>query len=138
MTKSPILPTAARYLLPLFLIFSAFLLVRGHHSPGGAFAGGLVAAAAMALYAIALDVPAARRIFRISPFRIMTVGLVLAYLGAAIALLVGDELFTAYWVTFPVSGLGQLTVGTPLLFEVGIYLIVLGAALGIILLLAEE
>lgn len=138
MSKSPILPTAARYLLPLFLVFSAFLLVRGHQSPGGAFAGGLVAAAAMALYAIALDVPSARRIFRISPFRIMTSGLVLAYLGAVIGLLRGDELFTAYWATIPVSGLGSLTIGTSHLFEAGVYLVVLGATLGMILLLAEE
>ena len=59
--KPLILPTAARFLLPLLLLFSAFLLLRGHNAPGGGFAAGLVAAAAFALYAIATDVRAARR-----------------------------------------------------------------------------
>jgi multicomponent Na+:H+ antiporter subunit B len=136
--KSPILPTAARYLLPLFLVFSIFLLARGHQSPGGAFVGGLVAAAAMGLYAIALDVPSARRIFRVSPFRIMSVGMVLTYIAAVIGLFLGDAFFTAYWGDIRVPVFGTIDVGTPLLFEAGIYLIVLGAALGIILMLAEQ
>ena len=52
--QSMILSTATRYLLPLLLMFSIFLLLRGHNEPGGGFAGGLVAAAALALYALAL------------------------------------------------------------------------------------
>ncbi len=58
---SLILSTATRYMLPLLLLFSIFLLLRGHNEPGGGFVGGLVAAAAFALYAIAFDVATARR-----------------------------------------------------------------------------
>ena len=43
---SLILRTTTRFVLPLLLLFSVFLLVRGHHEPGGGFSGGLVAAAA--------------------------------------------------------------------------------------------
>ena len=46
---SVILSTAIRLLLPLMLLFSLFLLLRGHNEPGGGFVGGLVVAAAFAL-----------------------------------------------------------------------------------------
>ena len=49
--NSPIFRTAARLLMPLLLLFSVFLLFRGHNQPGGGFVGGLIAAAAFALYA---------------------------------------------------------------------------------------
>ena len=59
--KSIILSATARFLLPILFMFSLFLLVRGHNLPGGGFVGGLVAAAAFVLYAIAHDVEQARR-----------------------------------------------------------------------------
>jgi multicomponent Na+:H+ antiporter subunit B len=73
-----ILPTAARLLLPLLLLFSVFLLLRGHNLPGGGFAAELVAAAAFTLYAIATDVPAARRALGVAPRRLLGVGLLVA------------------------------------------------------------
>lgn len=53
---SIILRTAARYLMPLFLLFSVIILLRGHNAPGGGFIGGLLAAGAFVFYAIAYDV----------------------------------------------------------------------------------
>ena len=55
---SLILRTATRFMLPLLLLFSVFLLTRGHNQPGGGFSGGLVAAAAYTLYALAFGVAA--------------------------------------------------------------------------------
>jgi multicomponent Na+:H+ antiporter subunit B len=66
---SLILSTAARYLLPLLLLFSLFILVRGHNEPGGGFIGGLIGAAAFALNAIAFDARSTRRTLRIDPRR---------------------------------------------------------------------
>ena len=59
---SLILQTAARYLLPIMLLFSIFLVLRGHQEPGGGFVGGLVASASLVLYAIAYDAEAARHL----------------------------------------------------------------------------
>ena len=72
---SLILSTAARYLLPLLLLFSFFILIRGHNEPGGGFIGGLVAAAAFALNAIAFDVGSTRRTLRIDPRTLIPAGL---------------------------------------------------------------
>ena len=71
---SPIFRTAARLLMPLLLLFAVFLLLRGHNEPGGGFVGGLVAAAAFALYAIAYGVDRARRALLVKPLTLLGVG----------------------------------------------------------------
>ena len=59
--NSLILRASSRFILPAALIFSVYVLLRGHNNPGGGFAGGLVAAAAFALNALAYDAPSAQR-----------------------------------------------------------------------------
>ena len=75
---SPIFRTAARLLMPLLLVFSVFLLLRGHNQPGGGFVGGLVAAAAFALYAIAFGVHRARQALLVRPLTLLGAGLLIA------------------------------------------------------------
>ena len=58
---SIILRTAARYLMPIFLLFSVIILLRGHNAPGGGFVGGLLAAGAFVFYALVYGVVAASR-----------------------------------------------------------------------------
>jgi multicomponent Na+:H+ antiporter subunit B len=134
--KSLILSTATRYLLPLLLLFSIFLLLRGHNEPGGGFVGGLVAAAAFALYAIAYDVPQARRALGIDPRTLMAVGLLAAAGSGGLSLVAGKPFMTGLWSAQEVPVLGK--VGTPLLFDSGVYLVVIGVVLMIIFTLAEE
>ena len=59
-----ILNTAARLLMPLQLLFSIFLLLRGHDEPGGGFIAGLVAAGAFTLYLFAFGVSATKEVLR--------------------------------------------------------------------------
>jgi multicomponent Na+:H+ antiporter subunit B len=135
-TQSLILSTATRYLLPLLLLFSLFLLMRGHYEPGGGFVGGLVAAAAFSLYAIAFDVQRTRQLLRIDPRGLIGLGLLLAVLSGLFGWSQGKPFMTAIWgsQTWPVLG----KVGTPLLFDIGVYLVVLGVILKIVFSLAEE
>ncbi len=135
-TQSLILSTATRYLLPLLLLFSFFLLLRGHNEPGGGFVGGLVAAAAFALYALAMDVKAAREILKVDPRVLIAVGVLTAASSGVLSLLTGKPFLTALWLKQPLPVLGK--VGTPLLFDVGVYLLVLGVTLMIIFALVEE
>jgi multisubunit Na+/H+ antiporter MnhB subunit len=135
---SLILQASTRVLLPVLLLFSVFLLLRGHNDPGGGFTGGLVAAAAFALYAIAYDAESARRALRVEPQLLIGAGLLLAVGSGLVGLLAGDPFLTAKWAAVDLPGFGHIELSTVLLFDVGIYLVVLGVTLVIILSLAEE
>lgn len=134
---SLILQSAAQLLLPLLLLLSVFLLVRGHHEPGGGFIGGLVAAAAIALHLFATDMRSARGVLRIDPRTLMGVGLLLALLAGLIGPMTGGDFFASRWIDVYLPILGEVHLGTPLLFDLGVYFVVIGSVLTFVLTLAE-
>src|SRR5690606_17134976 len=95
--KSLILDTAARFMLPLLILFSLFLLFRGHDAPGGGFSGGLVAASAWALYAIAFGVERADGLLLVRPLYLIAAGLGLAVISGVVGLVKGSALLTGIW-----------------------------------------
>lgn len=134
---SLILRTAGHFLLPLLLLFSLFLLFRGHNEPGGGFIAGLVAGAAFVLYLFSMDIAAARRVLWIDPRSLMGGGMTLAVLSGVPGIFRGQAFFTAQWWELAVPGLGKTKLSTVLLFDIGVYLVVIGAVLTIMLTLAE-
>ena len=133
---SSILQTAARLLMPLLLLFAVFLLLRGHNQPGGGFVGGLVVAASFVLYSIAFGVDAARRALLVRPSTLLGIGPLVALVSGLPAVVVGQPFMTAFWTTIP-AGSTTLDVGTPLVFDVGVFLAVIGVVLTIVFTLAE-
>lgn len=136
--RGVILDTATAYLLPLLLLFSVFLLLRGHNEPGGGFAGGLVAAAGFALLATGAGVDAARRALRVDPRTLVAAGLAVALASGLPGLADGRPFLAAVWWTLDLPAGGSLYLGTPLLFDVGVYLAVAGTVLAIVFALEEE
>jgi multicomponent Na+:H+ antiporter subunit B len=136
--NSLILRTATRLLLPLLLLLSLFLLYRGHNEPGGGFVGGLLAAAALALYAVAVDVQAARRMVRVAPQSLIGAGLLVAAASGAAPLLMREPFLKGLWTDFRAAGLAGAHFGSPMLFDVGVYLVVVGVTLTVIFALLEE
>lgn len=134
---SLILRTTGHLLLPLLLVFSIFLLLRGHNEPGGGFIGGLVAAAAIILYLFSMDISAARRVLRVDPRDLIGAGMIAAVLSAVPGALLGDPFFTAQWWELYVPGFGAIKLSTVLVFDIGVYLVVIGSVLMIVLALAE-
>lgn len=134
--QSLILSTAIRLLLPLLLLFSLFLLLRGHNEPGGGFVGGLVAAAAFALYSLAHGAEAGRKMLRIEPRLLVAIGLMTALVSGTLPFIFGLPFLTALWSTLPAPVIGH--AGSPLLFDAGVYLVVTGMSLLIIFSLMEE
>jgi multicomponent Na+:H+ antiporter subunit B len=133
-----ILRTSARLVITLMLLFAVFLLLRGHNEPGGGFVGGLVAAAAFALYIIAEGPAAARRALNLDPRTMIASGLLVALGSGLLALLSGQPFLTGQWGSLQISDLSLIALGTPLLFDTGVFLVVLGVVETIILALAEE
>jgi multicomponent Na+:H+ antiporter subunit B len=136
--NSLILRTATRYLIDLLLLFSIFLLLRGHNEPGGGFVGGLAAAAAFVLYTLAFDVASARQLLRIDPHILIGVGLIIAVASGLVGLLLENAFLTGEWVKWNVLNAFELELGTPLFFDIGVYLVVLGVTLLIVFSLFEE
>lgn len=137
MMNSLILRTATKLLFGLLLIFSVFLFFRGHNEPGGGFIGGLVGATAFALFAIAYGPQKAREILKLDPQVLIGAGLLFAAVSGIISMLLGTPFLTGAWI-FPIVGGTELHLGSPLIFDIGVYLVVVGFTLGVIFSLEEE
>jgi len=122
--------------MPLLLLFAVFLLLRGHNQPGGGFVGGLVVASSFVLYSIAFGVDAARRALLVTPSTLLGVGLLVALTSGLPAVAVGQPFMTAQWAEVMVSS-NVVAIGTPLVFDVGVFLAVIGVVLTIVFTLAE-
>lgn len=140
MTALPslILRTAVRWISPLLLLFSLFLLLRGHYEPGGGFSGGLIAATGFALLTFGYSLNTARRLLRVPPIVLVAVGIGLSLASGLLALITGQPFLTGLWVKVSLAGTVTLELGTPLLFDVGVYLTVIGATLTMLFEFAEE
>ncbi len=134
--NSVIFSTTNRLIAGLLLLFSVFLLLRGHNLSGGGFAGGLVAASAFALQSLAFGVGAARRMLIFDPRSIIAAGLVVAFVSGLAGNLAGKPFLTGLWDKTPLPLIGKL--GTPLLFDFGVYIVVTGIVCMIVFSLGEE
>lgn len=133
---SIILNATHRLLAGLLLIFSIFLLLRGHNLPGGGFAGGLVASCAFVLQALASGVKSARKLLILDPVTIIATGLFVALCSGLSGAIGGFPFLTGLWDKTPVPLIGKL--GTPLLFDIGVYLVVGGICCLIVFSLAGD
>jgi multicomponent Na+:H+ antiporter subunit B len=133
---STILRTATRVLMPLLLLFAVFLFLRGHNHPGGGFVGGLVVASSFVLYSIAFGVDAARRALLVTPSTLLGIGLLVALTSGLPSVVLGQPFMTAQWAELAL-GPNAMAVGTPLVFDVGVFLAVIGVVLTIVFTLAE-
>lgn len=127
-----ILKAATRLIGVIVLLFAVYLLWRGHHAPGGGFIAALVAATGFAMVALSDGPGTVRRGLFVAPQHLMGVGMGLAMVAGAVAMIQHQPFLTGIWWP-PQSAL----VGTPLLFDVGVFLVVLGAILTVLLALEE-
>lgn len=135
--KTIILRTASIYLLPLLLLFSIFILLRGHYLPGGGFVGGLIASIAFVLHAFANGLENTKNLLKIHPGYLMPVGLFIAVLAGLSPIFIENLPFmTALWFKEPLAVIGM--VGSALFFDIGVYFVVIGVSLTIIFTITES
>jgi multicomponent Na+:H+ antiporter subunit B len=124
--RTLIFRTIAPAITSLMLLFSVFVLLRGHNDPGGGFIGGLIAVAAIAIYGIAFGVPVARRALHFHPLAIAGAGLFLAASSGLLSLAYAAPFLTGIWTTIHVLG-ATIDLSTVMAFDIGVYLVVVGA-----------
>lgn len=136
--KSIILHAAARLLVALLLLFSIFMLLRGHNLPGGGFIGGLIGAVGFVVYALACGTADARAALRVPPEDLAMAGLGAALAGGLMAAIFGEAFFTGQWLFIGATEDSKgLPLSSVLLFDIGVYLVVMGSILTLVFALEE-
>jgi multicomponent K+:H+ antiporter subunit A len=127
-----------RALLPLAAIVSVYLVLRGHHAPGGGFVGGLImATAVIAQYMVGGTIWVESRL-RVHPLMWIGLGLLAAAGAGLCAWWLALPFLTAIAGHFSVPLLGEIHLSSVLLFDLGVYLLVIGATLLILVALAHQ
>ncbi len=135
---SPILEAGIVTVSGPLLAFSLYLLLAGHNQPGGGFAGGLVAGTTVLLAWSAGGPQVVRRVLPVRSTVLMGAGLILAVLVGFAAALPGLSFLESGYLELSVPLVGQVKLVSALLFDIGVYLVIVGISLGLIRSLGEE
>lgn len=127
-----VLTSISMTLLPLALLVSAFIFLRGHNQPGGGFIAGLITAVALILLYMARGVAWAQERLDF-PFQpVAVIGVAIATLTGLGSWLFGHPFLTSAFGYFSLPLIGTFELATALLFDLGVYLAVVGATLMIL------
>ncbi|GBG10932.1 MULTISPECIES: Na(+)/H(+) antiporter subunit B [Paenibacillus] len=133
-----ILQTAAKILVFIIMIYSIYILFAGHNNPGGGFIGGLITASAIMLLYLAFDVETVGEIIPLDFKIIGAVGVMLALLTGFGAVLFGVPFLTQVYQYVNLPLLGKTGLGTAFVFDLGVYLAVVGTTVTIIRSISED
>lgn len=137
--KSILLRAAVSLIVPGQLFISILLLFRGHNEPGGGFIGGLVAACAVVIYGLAFGMEKARQKMPLSPHALIGWGLLLGLGGGLGSFFMGLPYMTSLWgISIPTFIIGKLKLGTPVIFDTGVYLLVVGIVVTMVFALSGQ
>lgn len=130
--RTVIFRTLAPLIVAIMLVFSVYVCLRGHNEPGGGFIGGLIAAASIGVFGMASGVRMVRAALRVDPMAIAGVGVLVAAASGLLSLFTRSPFMTSIWAYVP---LGETVVplSTPLVFDIGVYLVVFGTLSAIVL-----
>lgn len=129
MRRSLIVDTSVHFIFYSVLVLSLYLLFAGHNHPGGGFVGGLVAGAAVGLRYVAGGIDAVREASPVRPWTILGVGLLTSSVTALVPLVAGDAVLESAKVDWEVPVLGTVHATSATVFDVGVYLVVVGLML---------
>lgn len=127
-----------RLLLPLAILVSLFFLLRGHNAPGGGFVGGLVLATALLLQYIVGGTVWVEAHLRLRPLTWLSTGLLAAAAAGAGAWLAGAPFLTSQAWHGSLPLLGELHLSSVLLFDLGVYMVVVGATVLMLIAIAHQ
>ena len=136
--NSVILQIASGYVRTLLVIFSVIMLIRGHNLPGGGFIGGLLAGLSLAYKGFAFTPSLVEKQMKIRPEYLMVSGLLLVFASLLPGLFLEGTLMQGIWFTIPFPFTEGYKFGTPFLFDIGVYFVVIGVTVLFLLSLTEK
>lgn len=127
--NSVILQIAAKYIKWLLIIFATVALLRGHNHPGGGFIAGLLISLATVYHSFAFNFKSQRTKRATAPERYIVMGLSIIILSVLPSVLTKAPFMSGIWFSLNVPFLGELKIGTPFLFDIGVFFAVIGVVL---------
>jgi len=130
--RSLVLEVATRVIFPLIMVLSVYFFFTGHNTPGGGFAGGLTAGLALVLRYLAGGQYELGETLPIDVGKVLGVGLGLSAGTAVVSLFLGAPVLSSALIEFDLPVLGHVKFVTALVFDLGVYLIVVGLVLDVL------
>ncbi|GAB0171235.1 MULTISPECIES: Na(+)/H(+) antiporter subunit B [Lysinibacillus] len=137
-TNDVIIQFTTKIVFFIIFFFSIHIFLAGHYTPGGGFVGGLLTSSAIVLLVLAFDLNTVRKVLPINYTYLTAIGLLLALATAAFPMFVGKPFFTHFFDYFDLPLLGKQSLHTAMLFDSGVYLVVVGVTMTIIQTIGED
>lgn len=137
-TNNLILQFTSKFVFFMIFFFAVHIFFAGHYTPGGGFVGGLLMASAIVLLVIAYDLKTVQMILPLNYMYMTAVGLILAVGTAAFPMFLGKPFFTHYYDYFHLPLIGKTSLHTAALFDLGVFLVVVGVTMTIIQTIGED
>jgi len=136
--QDPILRTVVTGAFLLVNVFALYLLLRGHQAPGGGFIAGLASCISLVLLLLAFGLERTHRALRVEPVNLAVAGLALAAVSAAAPMVAGRPFLEQLNIHVTLPLLGRIPLGTPMVFDAGVFLLVVGIGVKLIFTLAQS
>ena len=133
-----ILQFTAKIVFFIIIFFAVHIFFAGHYTPGGGFVGGLLAASAIVLLLIAFDLKTVKQLLPIKFTYVIAIGLMIALLTAAFPMTQNKPFFTHFFDYFNLPLIGKTSLHTAALFDLGVFLVVVGVTMTIIQTIGED
>jgi multicomponent Na+:H+ antiporter subunit B len=137
-TNDLILQTATKITVFIILAYSLNLFFAGHNTPGGGFIGGLITAAAIVLLLLAFDMKTVNKVLPFDFKKVAALGLLIAVLTGMGSFLFDVPFLTHTFGYFDLPIFGKTELATAVLFDTGVYLVVVGVTMTIIQTIGED
>jgi multicomponent Na+:H+ antiporter subunit B len=137
-TNDVILQTMTKILVFIIFAYSINLFLAGHYTPGGGFIGGLMAAGAIVLLLLAFDMTTVRKILPINFISMTALGLLIAVSTGIGGIFFDVPFLTHTFGYFDLPIIGKTGLATAVLFDIGVFLVVVGVAMVIIQTIGED
>ena len=127
-----------RLIAIVVVTFSIYLFFSGHNEPGGGFIGGLMTAIAILVLYLIFGKEQIKKALPLNYTYMMGVGLLLGAFTGIISWIFGYPYLTQFFDYFQIPGFGEVELTTALIFDLGVYLLVVGCAMTLILTIVED
>ena len=127
--NSVILQIASKYVKWVLVLFAMIALYRGHNSPGGGFIGGLLVGLSVIFSSFAFDAQKSKDVLIIQPEGYIALGLLLVFISILPGFFLKQIFMAGVWTSIPLPFGGEIKLGTPFLFDIGVFFAVIGVTL---------